>query len=50
MLEALHFTAAAQRKGSYALPPEFDGVVNEAVLHQAVRTYRNHQRHGTHAT
>jgi len=50
MLEALHFTAAAQRKGSYALPAEFDGVINESVLHQAVRTYRNNQRHGTHAT
>lgn len=50
MLEALHFTAAAQRKGSYALPAEFDGVVNQWALHQAVRTYRNNQRHGTHAT
>ncbi len=50
MLEALHFTAAAQRKGSYALPAEFDGVINQWALHQAVRTYRNNQRHGTHAT
>ncbi len=50
MLEALHFTAAGQRKGSHALPAEYDGVVNEGALHQAVRTYRNNQRHGTHAT
>jgi large subunit ribosomal protein L4 len=50
MLEAMHFTAAAQRKGSYALPAEFDGVINQWALHQAVRTYRNNQRHGTHAT
>ncbi|HLB38332.1 MAG TPA: 50S ribosomal protein L4 [Gemmatimonadales bacterium] len=50
MLEALHFTAAGQRKGSHQLPAEYDGVVNQAVLHQAVRTYRNNQRHGTAAT
>jgi large subunit ribosomal protein L4 len=50
MLEAAHFTAAAKRKGSYALPPEFDGVVNQVVLHQAVRAYQNNQRQGTHAT
>src|SRR3972149_9239389 len=50
MLEALHFTAAGHRKGSHQLPAEYDGVVNQAVLHQAVRTYRNNQRHGTAAT
>jgi large subunit ribosomal protein L4 len=50
MLEALHFTAAGQRKGSHQLPAEYDGVVNQAVLHQAVRTFRNNQRHGTAAT
>lgn len=50
MLEALHFTAGGQRKGSHALPAEYDGVVNEDVLHQAVRTYRNNQRQGTAAT
>lgn len=50
MLEAQHYTAAAQRTGSYALPPEFDGRVNEAVLYHAVRAYRNNQRQGTHAT
>lgn len=50
MLEASHYTAAAKRKGSYALPDEFDGAVNEAALYHAVRAYRNNQRHGTHAT
>ncbi|HWP37290.1 MAG TPA: 50S ribosomal protein L4 [Gemmatimonadales bacterium] len=50
MLEAAHFTAAAKRKGSYALPAEFDGVVNQVVLHQAVRAFLNNQRQGTHAT
>lgn len=50
MLEALHFTAAGQRKGSHALPAEYDGVVNQDVLHQAVRTYLNNQRQGTAAT
>jgi len=50
MLEALHFTAAGQRKGSHALPAEYDGVVNEWALHQAVRTYLNNQRQGTAAT
>jgi large subunit ribosomal protein L4 len=50
MLEAAHYTAAAKRKGSYALPAEFDGVVNQSVLHDAVRAYLNNQRQGTHAT
>jgi large subunit ribosomal protein L4 len=50
MLEAAHFTAAAKRKGSYALPAEFDGAVNPVVLHQAVRAFLNNQRQGTHAT
>jgi large subunit ribosomal protein L4 len=50
MLEALHFTAAGQRKGSHVLPAEYDGVVNQWALHQAVRTYLNNQRHGTAAT
>lgn len=50
MLEAHHYTAAAKRKGSYALPEEFDGRVNEAALYHAVRAYRNNQRQGTHST
>lgn len=50
MLEAHHFTAAAKRKGSYALPAEFDGTVNQPVLHQAIRAFLNNQRQGTHST
>lgn len=50
MPEALHYTADAKKKGSYALPAEFEGTVNRAVLYQAVRAYRNNQRQGTHAT
>jgi large subunit ribosomal protein L4 len=50
MLEVRHYTAAAKRKGSYALPEEFDGTVNRAVLYHAVRAYRNNQRQGTAST
>ncbi|GBD31322.1 MAG: hypothetical protein KatS3mg081_1024 [Gemmatimonadales bacterium] len=50
MLEVPHFSAAAERRGTFILPAEFDGVVNRAVLHQAVRAYLNNQRQGTHAT
>jgi large subunit ribosomal protein L4 len=50
MLEARFYTAGAQHKGAYALPPEFDGVVREGALYHAVRAYRNNQRQGTHAT
>ncbi len=50
MLEALHFTAAGQRKGNHALPAEYDGVINEWALHQAVRTHLGNQRQGTAAT
>lgn len=52
MIEAPHYTAAGARKsGSFALPGSyFDGDVNEAVLHQAVRTFLNNQRQGTAAT
>ncbi|MDH3289575.1 MAG: 50S ribosomal protein L4 [Gemmatimonadota bacterium] len=50
MLEARLYTATAQEKGSYALPGEFDGTVNQAALYHAVRAYRNHQRQGTHST
>ncbi|MSR05986.1 MAG: 50S ribosomal protein L4 [Gemmatimonadetes bacterium] len=47
MLEAHHYTAAAKKKGSYALPEEFDGTVNQPALYHAVRAYLNNQRHGT---
>ncbi|MBE0593040.1 MAG: 50S ribosomal protein L4 [Gemmatimonadales bacterium] len=50
MLEAQLYTAAAEEKGSYALPGEFDGRVNQAVLYHAVRAYRNNQRQGTAST
>lgn len=50
MLEARHYTAEAKKKGSYALPEEFDGTVNQAVLYQAVRAFRNNRRQGTHST
>ena len=50
MLEAAHFTAAAKRQGSYALPADYDGVVNQIVLHEAVRAHLNNRRQGTAAT
>src|SRR6185436_8438182 len=50
MLEALHYTSAAKKKGSYALPAEFDGEVNQPALYHAIRAYMNNQRHGTHDT
>jgi large subunit ribosomal protein L4 len=50
MLEAKHYSASAEHKGSYALPQEFDGRVNKAVLYQAVRAYRNNRRQGTAST
>src|SRR2546425_1084974 len=50
MLEAHHLTAAAKRKGSYALPEQFDGTVNQPALYHAVRALLNNRRHGTHDT
>ncbi|UCD25135.1 MAG: 50S ribosomal protein L4 [Gemmatimonadota bacterium] len=50
MLEAHHYSASAERKGMYALPQEFDGTVNQAVLYQAVRAFRNNQRQGNAST
>ena len=50
MLEARHYGADATAKGSYALPAEFDGVVNEGALYHAVRAYRNNQRQGNAST
>jgi large subunit ribosomal protein L4 len=50
MLEAQLYTAAAEPKGSYALPAEYDGTVNEAVLYHAVRAFQNNQRQGTAST
>jgi large subunit ribosomal protein L4 len=52
MIEAPHYTSAGARNAAaFALPAEyFDGMVNEPVLHQAVRAYLNNQRQGTAAT
>jgi large subunit ribosomal protein L4 len=50
MLEAHLYTAAAKKKGSYALPAEYDGVVNRGALYHAVRAFLNNQRQGTAAT
>jgi large subunit ribosomal protein L4 len=50
MREAHHYTAAAKKKGSYALPAEFDGAVNQGALYHAVRQFLGNQRQGTHAT
>lgn len=50
MHEARLYTAAAEHKGSYALPAEYDGTVNRDVLYRAVRAFRGNQRQGTHAT
>lgn len=50
MLEARHFAGDATAKGTYALPEEFDGAVNEGALYHAVRAYRNNQRQGTAST
>jgi large subunit ribosomal protein L4 len=50
MLEAQHFSSAAASKGSFKLPEEFDGTVNEAVLHQTIRALLNNRRQGTAST
>lgn len=50
MLKAQHYSSAADSKGSYSLPKEFDGTVNEAVLHQTIRALRNNRRQGTAST
>lgn len=50
MLEAQHYSSAAASKGSFKLPEEFDGTVNEAVLHQAIRALLNNRRQGTAST
>ncbi len=50
MLEAHHYSADAKRVGSYTLPEDYDGIVNEAALYHAVRAYLNNQRQGTAST
>src|ERR1700709_605773 len=52
MIEAPHFsTKGAKHATAFALPAEtFDGVVNENVLHQAVKDFLANQRQGTAKT
>jgi large subunit ribosomal protein L4 len=51
MLTARYFNAAGEAGDAFQLPEElFDGVVNEAVLHQTIKAYRANQRQGTHST
>jgi large subunit ribosomal protein L4 len=51
MLTARYFNAAGEPAETFELPQDlFDGVVNEPVLHQAVKAYLANQRQGTSAT
>jgi large subunit ribosomal protein L4 len=51
MTTARYFDAAGEPGEAFQLPEElFDGVVNEAVLHQAVKAHLANQRQGTHST
>ncbi len=51
MLTARYFNAAGESGDAFQLPEElFDGIVNEAVLHQTVKAYLANQRQGTHNT
>ncbi|HWK89966.1 MAG TPA: 50S ribosomal protein L4 [Longimicrobium sp.] len=51
MFTARYFNAAGEPGDAFQLPEElFDGVVNQAVLHQVVKAYLANQRQGTHST
>ncbi len=51
MLSAKFFTATGEAGDTWELPADpFDGVVNEAVLHQAIKAYLANQRQGTAST
>jgi large subunit ribosomal protein L4 len=51
MFTARFFNAAGEAGDAFELPEElFDGVVNEAVLHQTVKAYLANQRQGNHST
>jgi large subunit ribosomal protein L4 len=51
MLRARYFSASGEPGDERELPEDlFDGVVNEAVLHQAVKAYLANQRQGTAST
>lgn len=50
MFKALYYKTDGKKGKARALPDSlFDGVVNEAVLHQVVKAYLANQRQGTHA-
>jgi large subunit ribosomal protein L4 len=50
MLKARYYQADGKEGGARGLPESlFDGVVNEAVLHQVVKAYLANQRQGTQA-
>ncbi len=51
MLSARYFSAAGEQGDAVQLPQElFDGVVNEAVLHQVVKAHLANKRQGNAAT
>lgn len=51
MLTARYFSASGEPGDAFQLPEDlFDGVVNEAALHQVVKAYLANQRQGTAST
>lgn len=51
MLSARYFSAAGEQGDAVQLPQElFDGVVNDAVLHQVIKAHLANKRQGTAAT
>lgn len=51
MLTARYFSASGEPGDAWELPEElFDGVINEAALHQAINAYRANQRQGNAST
>jgi large subunit ribosomal protein L4 len=51
MLTARYFSASGEPGDAWELPEElFDGVINEAALHQAINAYLANQRQGTAST
>lgn len=51
MISARYFSASGEPGETFQLPEDpFDGVVNEAVLHQAILAYLANQRQGNHST
>ena len=51
MLTARYFSVSGEPGDALELPEDlFDGVVNEAVLHQVVKAYLANQRQGTAST